>query len=70
MFKSKKDFFEFLCAVLILFVTAVIGYHSGRSIGYDAGLSEGVAIDKGDKWDCAYIHSTGFLLCDRTPKYK
>lgn len=66
----SKDFKESAIALIIIaavfFTALVIGYKNG----YENGLSEGVAIANGDKWDCAYSYSTGFLMCDRTPKYK
>lgn len=66
----SKDVKESIIAIIILGVIAISGYGLGRSSGYDQGLSEGVTISKGDKWDCAYSDATGFLMCDRTPKYK
>lgn len=61
---------ETILAILTLIALFISGYFTGHSMGYDRGLGEGVAISKGDKWDCAYAYSTGFLMCDRTPKYK
>lgn len=59
-----------LYTIVIAFVFGFSGICIGESAGYNRGLSEGVAISKGDKWDCAYSYVTGFLMCDRTPKYK
>lgn len=67
MNKSTKESIIAIAVVVCVFISGVM---CGKSIGYDLGLSEGVAISKGDKWDCAYSSSTGFLMCDRTPKYK
>lgn len=59
-----------LYTIVIAFVFGFGGICVGESAGYNRGLSEGVAISKGDRWDCAYSYVTGFLMCDRTPKYK
>ena len=56
-----------LLAISVIFVLGVL---IGRATGYDKGLSDGVTVNRGDKWDCAYSYSTGFRMCDRTPKYK
>lgn len=66
----KKSTKESISAILILIAVFVSGLAFGYSSGYKNGLSEGVGISNGDKWDCAYSESTGFLMCDRTPKYK
>lgn len=66
----KKDTKESIIAGLVVMSVFIVGYLAGHSSAYDQGLSEGVGISKGDKWDCAYSYSTGFLMCDRTPKYK
>jgi hypothetical protein len=66
----NKNTKESIWAILIIIAVFLSGYFGGDSSGYTRGLSEGVAISKGDKWDCAYSYSTGFLMCDRTPKYK
>lgn len=66
----KKDTKDTICAIITLAAVFLCAYFIGRLEGYDRGLSEGVQIQKGDKWDCAYSYSTGFLMCDRTPKYK
>lgn len=66
----KKDTKESIAAILILlavFMTGItVGYHFGSVIGFNRG----VEVNHGDKWDCAYSYYTGFLMCDRTPKYK
>ena len=62
----KKSTKETIWAILIL--AAVFGI--GLGIGQRAGFNEGVEVNHGDKWDCAYSYATGFLMCDRTPKYK
>ena len=46
------------------------GFVLGDKAGYDNGFNRGVEVNHGDKWDCAYSYLTGFLMCDRTPKYK
>ena len=74
----KKDTKDTICAIITLvavflcayFIGNSSGYDRGLSEGYDRGLSEGILMQKGDKWDCAYSYSTGFIMCDRTPKYK
>lgn len=66
----SKDTKESIIAILILLMVFITGYFAGHDGGYRNGLSEGVEISKGDKWDCAYSDATGFLMCDRTPKYK
>lgn len=67
MKKSTKESVIAISVVVGVFMSGVI---CGWSFGYDEGLSEGMAISDGDKWDCAYSASTGFLMCDRTQKYK
>lgn len=62
----KKDLKESICVILILFMFFITGY----AVGESRGFNEGVEVNHGDKWDCAYAYSTGFLMCDRTPKYK
>jgi len=62
--------YESLWGLLALSVIFALGILIGRATGYDKGLSDGVTVNHGDKWDCAYSYSTGFLMCDRTPKYK
>lgn len=59
-----------LYIIVIAIVFGLGGIFIGESVGYNRGLSEGVGIMGGDKWDCAYSYVTGFLRCDRTPKYK
>ena len=66
----KKSTKESISAILILIAVFVSGLAFGYNSGYKNGPSEGVGILNGDKWDCAYSESTGFLMCDRTPKYK
>lgn len=66
----KKSTKESIYAILILIAVFVYGLSFGYNSGYKNWISEGVGISKGDKWDCAYSESTGFLMCDRTPKYK
>lgn len=66
----KKDTKDTICAIITLVAVFLCAYFIGNSSGYDRGLSEGISMQKGDKWDCAYSYSTGFLMCDRTPKYK
>lgn len=62
----KKNTKETIWAILIL--AAVFGI--GLGIGQKVGFNEGIEVNHGDKWDCAYSHATGFLMCNRTPKYK
>lgn len=62
----KKSTKETIWAILIL--AAV--FCTGLGIGQRVGFNEGVEVNHGDKWDCAYSYATGFLMCDRTPKYK
>ena len=62
----KKSAKEMIWVILIL--AAVFG--TGLCIGQKVGFNEGVEVNHGDKWDCAYSYATGFLMCDRTPKYK
>ena len=66
----NKETRDSILAIFILILVFLSGYFAGHTGGYNRGLSEGVEMDKGDKWDCAYSYSTGFLMCDRTPKYK
>lgn len=66
----NKDAIEAIWAIIILVAVFFAGCGLGGAGKYDKGLSEGIAISKGDKWDCAYSYATGFLMCDRTPKYK
>lgn len=71
MKKSTKESIYGILILIAVFVSGLAyGLAHGYSSGYKNGLSEGVGISKGDKWDCAYSESTGFLMCDRTPKYK
>jgi len=57
-------------AYIFVLFAFIAGLFIGFSKGQDAGISEDVANKYGDKWDCGYDYGTGFLLCDRTPKYK
>lgn len=66
----KKDTKDTIYEIITLAAVFLFAYFIGTSEGYDRGLSEGISMQKGDKWDCAYSYSTGFLMCDRTPKYK
>ncbi len=67
MTKNTK---ETLWAIAILAGVFFCGYSTGKYGEYDKGMSDGLTLLEGDKWDCAYHHSTGFVICDRTPKYK
>lgn len=62
----KKEMRDSILVVAFLFGAFAIGYEFGA----DAGFDRGVEVNHGDKWDCAYSYATGFLMCDRTPKYK
>lgn len=66
----SKDAKETLWAVSILAAVFACGYFLGQSGEYDKGVSDGMTLLEGDRWDCAYHNSTGFVICDRTPKYK
>lgn len=72
----KKDTKETIYAIIILILVFLSGYYFGNQIDennseqYNNGLSDGFSIKNGDKWDCAYSYSTGFIMCDRNPKYK
>lgn len=62
----KKSTKESVLAILILIAVFITGYQLGKNEGFNRG----VEVNHGDKWDCAYSYITGFLMCDRTPKYK
>lgn len=66
----NKDTKESVLAIITLAAIFAIGVLVGEDSGWDKGFAEGVTVNHGDKWDCAYSYSTGFLMCDRTPKYK
>ena len=66
----NKNTKESILAILIIISAFILGYLAGDYSGYNRGISEGVTISKGDKWDCSYSDLTGFMMCDRTPKYK
>lgn len=62
----KKDTKETMIAIIVVVFVFITGF----AIGDKYGFERGVEVNHGDKWDCAYSYSTGFLMCDRTPKYK
>ena len=62
----KKGTIEALIATIVVIFIFVAGFALGEKYGFDRG----VEVNHGDKWDCAYSYSTGFLMCDRTPKYR
>ena len=66
----RKEIKERVMAAVIIAAVFFTGIAIGYENGYNKGIGEGVAVNHGDKWDCAYSYSTGFLMCDRTPKYK
>ena len=66
----KKDTKERLIAIIVLIFVFMTGFVLGDKAGYDNGFNRGIEVNHGDKWDCAYSYLTGFLMCDRTPKYK
>lgn len=66
----KKNTKDTIWALLILAAVFVTGLGVGQEVGFSMGFDEGVAVNHGDKWNCAYSYTTGFLMCDRTPKYK
>lgn len=63
MKKGAKD--ALIATIVVIFI-----FVSGFAIGEKCGFDRGVEVNHGDKWDCAYSYNTGFLMCDRTPKYK
>lgn len=67
MTKNTK---ESIAALLTILAVCCSGIAVGYKYGYDHGFNRGVEVNHGDKWDCAYSEATGFLMCDRTPKYK
>lgn len=67
---DKKEIKDTLCAIAILIAVATVSFYFGQRGEYFEGLQDGISISKGDKWDCAYAESTGFMMCNRTPKYK
>lgn len=66
----EKDTKESILAIITLVGVFATGILIGADSGWDKGFAEGVSVNHGDKWDCAYSYSTGFVMCDRTPKYK
>lgn len=66
----KKDTKETLIAIIVVIFAFITGFTIGDKYGFDRGFDRGVEVNHGDKWDCAYSYNTGFLMCDRTPKYK
>ena len=63
MKKGAKD--ALIATIVVIFI-----FVSGFAIGEKYGFDRGVEVNHGDKWDYAYSYNTGFLMCDRTPKYK
>lgn len=63
---NKKEARDTFCAIFILATVFITGY----AIGESSGFNKGIEVNHGDEWDCAYSYSTGFLMCDRKPKYK
>lgn len=66
----NKETKEAITASIIVLVIFGFVLFAGVKMAYDAGFNRGVEVNHGDKWDCAYSYATGFLMCDRTPKYK
>lgn len=65
-----KDTWEMLGGVLLVVLVISAAYVIGHRSGYEEGMGDGIAMTRGDKWDCAWSEMTGFAMCDRIPKYK
>ena len=67
---KKKDVIETIAAIAVVAACFLMGYGVGRHSGFEDGMSQELSNKRGEKWDCAYSDATGFVMCDRTPKYK
>lgn len=62
---------ESLIAILVLSAVFFTGYGFGHGFGYSSGVGDGISISEGDgRWDCGWSRLTGFVMCNRTSKFK